>query len=146
MGDYKFAESPDEPVIIHLERFPHVNNQGLSAREQRRAGRRELLSTSFEEIERETRQQLFGMLGAHGFDPATDITAITVNRWGHGYAYSYNELFDDVYENWNDERMPHMRAKKPFGNITIANSDAAAIALFYCAVEEAHRAVEELPA
>lgn len=145
MGDYQFAESPDEPVIIHLERFPHVNNQGLNAREQRRAGRRELLSTSFEEIERETRQQLAGMLGAHGFDPATDITAITVNRWGHGYAYSYNELFDDVYEDWNDERMPHMRAKQPFGNITIANSDAAAIALFYCAVEEAHRAVEELP-
>jgi spermidine dehydrogenase len=31
-------------------------------------------------------------LGAGGFDPATDIIAITVNRWPHGYAYEYNPL------------------------------------------------------
>ena len=29
-----------------------------------------------------------------GFDPALDITAITVNRWPHGYAPEYNPLFD----------------------------------------------------
>ena len=34
------------------------------------------------------------ILGAGGFDPARDITAITVNRWPHGYAYEYNPLFD----------------------------------------------------
>ena len=146
MGDYHYARSPDDPVIIHLERFPHVNNAGMSAREQARAGRMELLTTPFEEIEAQTRAQLAGMLGGHGFDPARDITAITVNRWGHGYAYSYNYLFDEVYnDDWNDPQMPHMRARKPFGHITIANADAGAIALFYCAVEQGHRAVEELP-
>jgi spermidine dehydrogenase len=84
------------------------------------------------------------MLGEAGFDPATDIAGITVNRWAHGYAYWYNPLFDTVYEDSHDERYPHMIARKPFGRITIANADSAATALFEAAVEQAHRAVSEL--
>jgi spermidine dehydrogenase len=38
-----------------------------------------------------------------------------------------------------------MRARKPFGRIAIANSDAAASAMMQAAVEQAHRAVAELP-
>ena len=36
---------------------------------------------------------------------------------------------------------PHMRARKPFGRITIANADSAASAMLESAVEQAHRAV-----
>ncbi|MEM9288247.1 MAG: NAD(P)-binding protein [Pseudomonadota bacterium] len=144
MGGYDYPDDPSKPVLVHMERFPHVNNEGLTKREQSQAGRYEMLSTSFEDIERETRQQLAGMLGPGGFDPARDIAGITANRWAHGYAYSYSDLFDETYEDWDDPRMPHMRAKKPFGNITIANSDSAAIALLDRAVDEGYRAVQEL--
>lgn len=34
------------------------------------------------------RDQLTRLLGPGGFDPARDIRAITINRWGHGYAWS----------------------------------------------------------
>ena len=144
LGDYEFSSDPDEPIVAHMERFPHVNNQGLTAKEQHRRGRHELLYTPFETIERNVRTQLASMLGEAGFDPATDIAGITVNRWAHGYAYWYNPLFDTVYEDSHDERYPHMIARKPFGRITIANADSAATALFEAAVEQAHRAVSEL--
>jgi len=144
LGDYSFSGGPDEPVIVHMERFPHVNNQGLTRKEQYRRGRHELLSTPFETIERNVREQLFSMLSEGGFDPATDITGITVNRWAMGYGYFYSPLFDTVYEDEDDERYPHMRARKPFGRITIANADAAAGADIEAAVEQGHRAATEL--
>jgi spermidine dehydrogenase len=57
-------------------------------------------STSFETFERNIRDQLGPHLKDGGFDPARDITAITVNRWPHGYAPEYNPLFDpDVPRN-----------------------------------------------
>ncbi|MCP4299893.1 MAG: hypothetical protein GY783_04870, partial [Gammaproteobacteria bacterium] len=119
-------------------------NEGLGERAQRRFGRYELLTTSFETIERNIRSQLAATLADGGFDPARDIEAITVNRWAHGYSYSYNDLEGPYYEDWDDERYPHVRARKPFGRITIANSDAGADAMMEVAVEQAHRAVFEL--
>jgi spermidine dehydrogenase len=145
LGGYSFAKDPDDPIAVHMERFPHRSNQGLTLREQNRIGRREMLTTSFETIERNIRSQLGGMLAAGGFDPARDIEGITVNRWPHGYAYTwYNPLFDPVYEDDDDERYPHMRARKRFGRIAIANADAGANAMFETAVEQGHRAVTEL--
>jgi spermidine dehydrogenase len=144
LGDYSFSAGPDEPVVLCMMRFPHVNNEGLTAQEQHRRGRHELLCTSFETIERNVRTQLASMLGEAGFDPAADIMGITVNRWAHGYAYWYNPLFDAVYDDYEDERYPHMRARKPFGRISIANADAASNAMLEAAVEQAHRAVNEL--
>ncbi len=39
---------------------------------------------------------------------------------------------------------PHRIARKPFGRIAIANSDAASRAMLQAAVQEAYRAVGEL--
>ena len=144
LGGYRFANKPDEPITVHMERFPHRPNQGLSVREQRRLGRHEMLATSFETIERNIRSQLANALADGGFDPARDIRGITVNRWAHGYSYFYNSLDDPSYPDRDDERYPHVRARKPFGRITIANSDAGASALLEAAVEQAFRAVSEL--
>jgi spermidine dehydrogenase len=144
LGGYRFAKGSDDPVAVHMERFPHQCNSGITPREQHRLGRYELLSTPFETIERNVRRQLAGMLAAGGFDPARDIEGITVNRWAHGYAYFYNPLFDPIYEDDDDERYPHIRARKRFGRIAIANSDAGARAMLQTAIEQAHRAVTEL--
>lgn len=144
MGSYQYSPSPEHPAVVHMERFPHRNNEGLSVREQCRLGRHELLATSFEDIERHVREQLSAMFSSVGFDPAADIEGITCNRWAHGYAYFYNALFDPVYEDDDDPRYPHMKARKPFGRITIANSDAAASAVLYAAIDQGYRAANEL--
>jgi spermidine dehydrogenase len=144
LGGYNFSGNPDEPIIVHMERFPHRNNGGLNKREQFRLGRYELLSTPYETIERHVRQQLADILAGGGFDPARDIEGITVNRWAHGYSYYYDWLEDPWYEDWDDERYPHVRGRKPFGRVAIANSDAGASADFDTAVVQAYRAVSEL--
>ena len=119
-----------------------AGDEGLTPNEQARLGRYDLLSTSFETIERSIREQLGSMLSSAGFDPALDIEGITVNRWAHGYSKGSNPLFDDYSR--RDPAAPHRRARKPFGRIAIANSDAAARAMLEAAVEEAYRAISEL--
>jgi spermidine dehydrogenase len=144
LGGYRFSAGPDDPIVVHMERFPHQSNMGLTPRDQHRLGRYELLSTTFETLERNVRGQLAGMLSTGGFDPARDIEGITVNRWAHGYAYWYNPLFDTYYEDRDDERYPHMQARKRFGRIAIANSDSGARAMLESAVMQGHRAVSDL--
>ena len=112
-----------------------------SERDQNRIGRAELLNTTFETFERNIREQLGAMLGSAGFDPARDIEGITVNRWAHGYAYSPNPLFDPE---WQEQDKPWVVGRQPFGRIAIANSDAAAEAETDAAIDEAHRAVQEI--
>jgi spermidine dehydrogenase len=143
-GGAKFSDGPDQPICVHMERFVHRNNEGLPPREQRRLGRHELLATSFETIERNIRQQLTSLLSDGGFDPARDIAGVTVNRWAHGYADGSNDFGSEWLGGRNDERRPHVRGRKPFGRITIANSDAGGRAMFESAVQQAHRAIEEL--
>jgi len=59
-----------------------------------------------------------------------------VNRWAHGYAYEYPALWEHPW--------PNVVARKPFGRITIANSDAGAHAYTDGAIDQAYRAVQEL--
>ena len=139
IGDYRCARTPEDPMVLHMTRVPV--KPGRPARDQFRAGREELLATSFETFERNTRDLLGRALADGGFDPARDIAAITVNRWPHGYAGGGNELFDP--ERGYDE-VPWVVGRKRFGRITIANSDAAAVSLTSAAFDQAHRAVREL--
>jgi len=140
MGGYKFPSSPDESCILHLLRTPC--KPGLACKDQYRAGRWELVSTPFETFERNVRDQMGRMLSAGEFDPATDIEAITVNRWPHGYAYEYNRLFEPL-DRPAAER-PCVLGRRPFGRITIANSDADGQAYTNIAIDQGHRAIKEV--
>jgi spermidine dehydrogenase len=145
MDNYRFSQSPDEPVILHLQHIPLA--PGLPAPQQFRVGRQTLLETSFETFERNVRDQLGCMLGPGGFDPARDIAGITVNRWAHGYAYSVDAESGDVAwwpEWWRHERRPWVDARQRVGNIAFAGIDAASNAMTEAAIEEAHRAVHSL--
>lgn len=136
---YHFSESPDDPVVLHFSEA--LIEPGLPPKAQSRAGRGRLLATPFATIERDIRQTLAGALGEYDFDPGRDIAAITVNRWPHGYAYTYNPLFDPEYD---QGEAPHERGRMRFGNIAIANSDAGARAYLDEAIDQAHRAVSEV--
>jgi spermidine dehydrogenase len=141
MGGYTPAKTPQDPILLAMTKTPC--KPGLPVREQHKAGRAELLATSFETFERNIRDQLLRILSGGGFDPARDIQAITVNRWAHGYGYEYNPLFDPQ---WAPGEAPHEIARKQFGRITFANSDSAATAYTDAAINQAYRAVNELMA
>ena len=122
MGEYQFAETPADPVLLHLWKIPTTRDPKMSAREQAAAGRLALTTISFEDMEREVRDMLARALGPAGFDPARDIEAITCNRWSHGYAIEYMRPWDAY---WPDGPLPIETSRKPWGRIAIANSDAA---------------------
>lgn len=139
IGGYKGITTPDDPILVHMVRNP--NKPGLPRKEQNRLGQQELLSMTFEQFELAIRRQLGRMLAAGGFDPAQDIVAITVNRWPYGYSYTYDTLGDP---DMPPEQRPHVVGRQRFGLVTIANADAGASAFTNQAIDEAHRAVQEL--
>ena len=141
LGDYNYSARPDDPVVLYMIRAANGPLRGLPARDQYRNGRMELLHTSFEALEFQTRRQLAETLGPGGFDAARDIKGITVNRWPHGYAYEYIELWDPDFA---PGEAPHEIARRPFGRIAIANSDAEARAYVDGAIDAAYRAVQFL--
>lgn len=145
VGNYRFAKNPDEPIVLHCTQVPGEPGNP-SAKEQFDAGKRQLLATSFETFEREIRNQLNAVLGPGGFSAARDIAGITVNRWPHGYAYSYDPETDQIAFNpsaWPPERRSWESARQPFGNISIASTDSASNAMTESAIEEAYRAIHE---
>ena len=141
MGDYKFARTPDDPIVVHGVYCPTLPDQGLSHREQNVAGRAILFEQSYDQLEASVVSTMQGALRDGGFDAGRDIAAITINRWPHGYAYEYNELFDPP--GWNRENGPHQLGAARIGRISIANSDAAAYAYVDGAIDAAVRAVDE---
>jgi spermidine dehydrogenase len=140
IGDYHCPQSPGEPAVVHMSKSPC--HAGLPARDQHTAGRIELYSTTFETMERKIREQLVRTLGPGGFDPARDILALMVNRWPHGYAYEYSSLWDKFVLEGGEA--PCEIARKPYGRIAIANSDAGARAYTDEAINQAYRAVGEI--
>lgn len=141
IGDFAMPHRPELPTVVSLSATP--GSPGLVCREQHKAGRRTLIRMPFEDFEREIRDSMTRSLGDHGFDPARDITAITVNRWAHGYAYEYNSLDDpSLYQ--PESQRPYAKARRPVGRITIANSDAEAFGYTHAAFDAAIRAVAHL--
>ena len=142
LGDYKPSRRPEEPMVVHLTRTPCA--PGEPKKVQHRLGSAELLTTPFETFERKIRDQLARSLDGGRFDPARDIEAITVNRWPHGYAYSYDTLNDPIeWALFAPDDRPCVIGRRRFGLISIANSDAAATPHTDAAIDEAHRAVRE---
>jgi len=143
LGNLHHPRSPAEPVAVRMVRTP--GSPGLPRKDQHRIGRAELLTTSFETFERNIRDQLSRVLVGGGFNPSTDIVGIAVNRWPHGYSYTYNSLYDPMEWAFTEtDKRPCVIARQPYGLISIANSDAAASPHTDAAFLEAHRAVEEV--
>ena len=131
----------DEAVPLMFWGMVEPPSKDLHIHDQLKGARMLLLQKKFEDFEREVRTVLDGLLGSEGFNVKDDIIAITVNRWPHGYSYGYLDLWDTKYK---AGEAPHEIARKPIGNISIANCDAAASAYSQAAIEEAFRAVNEL--
>lgn len=151
-------KTPADPVIVH---FGTGKNSGIASNPTMveelvgakippglpmdarfRTIRAGLLQTPFSTFERAVRLQATRALAGTRFDPARDILAITVNRWPHGFATGRNQMFDEVDE--GEVISPVQLARRRFGRIAIANTDASGIGLVQTAFEEAARAVDDL--
>ena len=139
LGTYRFGQSPDEPMVLHMCHVPMFDD--IQGPEQWREGRRQMLSRPFTDFEHHVRDQLDQAIGHAGFDADRDIDGITVNRWAHGYSYAPDLLWEPDYATEADK--PWVQGRQPYGRITIANSDAGAAANTDSAIKEAFRAVQE---
>ena len=139
IGDYKFNKSPDDSMVLHMCHSHH--SKDIKGPDQWREGRRRLLSTPFSVYEGHVKDQLDSALGGGGFDSDRDISAITVNRWPHGYSYSNDLIWEPDWE--NEESKPWVIGRQQYGRISIANSDAGASADTNSAITHGIRAAQE---
>ena len=139
IGDYKFNKSPDESMVLHMCHSHY--SKDIKGPDQWREGRRRLLSTPFSVYEGHVKDQLDSALGGGGFDSDRDISAITVNRWPHGYSYSNDLIWEPDWE--NEESKPWVIGRQQYGRISIANSDAGASADTNSAITHGIRAAQE---
>ncbi len=140
-GGHQPPRGPDDPMVVYMLGVPTINPAGdESSRELLQRARHKVYATTFDTYEQEIRDQLQGLLGEHGFNHETDIKAITVNRWPHGYAYEYMSLDDPE---WAEGQAPHEIGRAQFGRISIANSDSEARAYLDAAIDAGWRAVAE---
>jgi spermidine dehydrogenase len=140
-GGYEPPRGPDDPMVVLMMASPTPDPTGNdSVRDLLRLGRPRIYATPFDTYEQQVRDQLQSLLGKPGFDHETDIRAITVNRWSHGYAYWYMGLDEPE---WAAGQAPHQVGRKQFGRISIANSDSEARPYMGAAIEAGWRAVKE---
>jgi len=65
----------------------------------------------------------------------------------HDNTYGYDPESDRIAfepKSWPEEKRHWVTGSRPFGNISIASTDAASSAMTESAIQEAHRAVNEL--
>jgi spermidine dehydrogenase len=139
LGEYRFAKTPRDPICVHMVHTPTPGNTGSDQRAAWRAGRTQLLAMPYQQFEDKIFDELTRILGSFGFEARRDIAAISVYRWGHGYAYGANSLYDKLQQ-------PELAqlARRRVASIAIANSDAAWAAYAHAAIDQAARAVAEL--
>ena len=136
LGRYQFARTPDEPILVHLSHMPDPPAPIADMQASLRAARAVLYQRPFADFETALRDELTRILGPGGFDADKDIAGITVNRWGHGYAYPIEALPAGVADT----------SRQPVGRISFAGSDAAWVAYAHAAIDQASRAANELVA
>lgn len=141
-GGYECAKATNEPIVVHMVRIPVPYGTGKDVREACKMGRMELYSKSFAELEKLALDQLSEIYETAGETLGDKVLAITFNRWGHGYSYEQNVLFDK--DNTANKTLKNV--KRPQGNIYIANSDADWMPYVDGAIDQAWRAVAEINA
>ncbi len=141
MGGYRYSAGPHEPVVLDCWHAAVDRDVALHPFERLRRGRHAMLARPFGAYEAAVREQLTEAWGGFGLDPDRDIAAITVNRWPHGYAWEYTDLWDEP--GWGRGAGPHVIGRQQLGRISIANSDSEAFAYVNGAIDAAYRAVRE---
>ena len=138
VGNRSQPLNPDKPIVMTF--YIPIIKPGLQAREQGALCRAELLTKSFNDYEREIREQMTLMFSSGGFDPTNDIAGIILNRWGHAYV---NPGLGFVH-GLNGSTPPSDILRKPYGRIAIGHSELRGHQYWNGAAGEGRRAAESL--
>lgn len=141
IGSYRHAETPDEPIVLHMSGIA-TSFDGITARDKYRFGRRALAAKKYADLEKELLEQLRGVFQAAGENLDDVIVGITINRWSHGYSYEQVKLWDSD----NTTRRTVAAMSKPLGNIFMAGTDIVWMPYLQNAVDQAYRAVAQATA
>jgi len=130
--------NPDQPIVLTF--YVPFSTSGMPMKQQGILGRAEMLTTSFADYERQVREQMTLMFGDAGFDPATDIAGIILNRWGHAYVAPGPGFRFGM----NGNPAPPDIVREPIGRIAIGHSELNGHQSWRGATGEGRRAVEAL--
>jgi spermidine dehydrogenase len=67
-----------------------------------------------------------------------------INRWNYGYAHELTSVWDKSLYG-PVAKQPQVIGRRPYRNVSVANSDSAAFAYTHSAINEGYRAVQDLP-
>lgn len=138
MGDYRHAQTPDEPIVLHCVRIA-AEFEGKTNREMYKMGRAKLASQKLEDLQKELLDILSKIYALAGEKMEDAVVDVRFNRWAHGYAYEQNTLWD------TDAKMAQetSQMQKSIGNIFMANSDVAWMPYLNGAIDQGFRASDE---
>ena len=144
-----YGPTPNQPpsapasVSFTVVATDHKATPQLAAYE---GGRKRLLEMSFRDLERAFIDVLDRSLNKLGgdFDPERDIHSLMINRWNYGYAHEMTSVWDPSLYG-PVAKQPQVIGRRPYRNVSIANSDSAAFAYTHSAINEGYRAVHDLP-
>lgn len=131
IGKYRPSYDPKEPIILSM--YKYFYTPGLDVKSQVVKGRTEMESKSFQDFEKEIREELHHLFSPWGFDVSKDILGIQINRWAHGYNF-----FSGV-----SSSQSFLRGRAPLGRISFAGADAGGNPWMQSALEQGIRSAEE---
>ena len=134
VGDYQQPLHPDKPVVLTF--YVPLHYPGLPIQEQGAKGRKEILSTSYNEYEQQILEQMNRLFGSAGFDPRKDIAGIILNRWVNAYLNPQ----PGFYFGRGDRPAPRDTIRKRFGRIAFGQSELNGHMNWIAAIEEGRAA------
>jgi spermidine dehydrogenase len=138
VGDYRPPLDPDAPTVLTF--YVPFFYPGRPLEEQGRAGRLELLTTTFADYERQIRGQMTHLFASAGFDARRDIAGIILNRWGHAYVNPQ----PGFYFGRNGQPAPREVLRQRHGRIAFGHSELEGHQNWPGAVRNGARAARQL--
>ena len=117
VGGYHPPLDPSRPEVLTL--YVPLFKPGQPLEEQGKQARYEMFGTSYRGYEKIIRGQLARLFGVWGFDPARDIAALVLNRWGHAYVNPAPGFFFGR----DGADAPRDVIRRRFGRITFAGAE-----------------------
>jgi spermidine dehydrogenase len=138
VGDYQQPLHPDKPVVLTF--YVPLHYPGLPLPEQGAKGRQEILSTTYNEYERQVLQQMNRLFGSAGFEPKRDIAGIILNRWVNAYLNPQ----PGFYFGKDDNPAPRETIRRRFGRIAFGHSELNGHMNWIAAIDEGRSAARRV--
>ena len=137
VGDYRPPLDPTRPTVLSF--YTPFFYPGEDVRTQVIRGRAELLSTSFQEYERQILMQMAKLFSSSGFDPRRDVAGLILNRWGHAYSVPYPGFYGG-----GQTEAPRDIIRRGYGRIAFGHSELDGLQHYGPAADEGRRAFHQV--